>query len=66
MKSHRECAGICGGGTDPPLLQAGIQKKKNMAVWSIPVAQSHARQAAFLPPHTRWWTGLEERVGMCR
>jgi len=40
MKLHRECAVICGGGTDPPPLQVGIQKKKKIAAQSIPVAQS--------------------------
>lgn len=61
MKSHRECAIICGGGMDPPLLQAGIKKKKRkLAVQSIPIAQSHAEQTAFLPPHARWCTGLDE------
>lgn len=50
MKSHREYAVICGGGTDPPLLLVENQKKKNTAVQSIPAVQSQlSKLLSFLP-----------------
>lgn len=62
--SPQEHAVICGGSMGAPLPQVWVQKKKkSQAVKSISVAQQHACQAAFLPPHTHWWTGSEKWVG---
>lgn len=51
MKSHRECAVICGGGTDPPLLHAENQKKEKYSCAEHRCYTESAFQAAFLPSY---------------